>query len=156
MRFFWFFFFSVWLFFHEYSRFTGQQVKREAISLYPFYHFHLLHRHLKISWVIAAESSPLRIAGSWNRTGNFWFMLFRIHSFCTCNGSCCCQENAENSGKTGKYFLCLLICNVQRLLLTPNVHAVNIYIFSLVHQKLLFPCLICLVSVIIFIFNWDV
>ena len=27
-------FFSIWLFFHEYSRFTKQQVKGEAISLY--------------------------------------------------------------------------------------------------------------------------
>ena len=84
------FFFSIWLFFHEYSRFTGQQVKGEAISLYPFYHFHPLHRHLDISWVIAAESSPLRIAGSRNRTWNLWYTLFRIHSFYTCTGSCCC------------------------------------------------------------------
>ena len=35
---FFFSFFSIWLFFHEYCRFTGQQVKRETISLYPFYH----------------------------------------------------------------------------------------------------------------------
>ena len=42
-------------------------------SLYPFYHFHLFHRHLDISWVIAAESSPLRIAGSRIRTENLWF-----------------------------------------------------------------------------------
>ena len=83
-------FFSIWLFFHEYSRFTGQQVKGEAISLYPFYHFHPLHRHLDISWVIAAESSPLRIAGSRNQTWNLWCTLFRIHSFYTCTGSCCC------------------------------------------------------------------
>ena len=73
-------FFSVWLFFHEYSRFTGQQVKGEAISLYPFYHFHPLHRHLDISWVIAAESSPLRITGNRNRTRKLWYTLFRIHS----------------------------------------------------------------------------
>ena len=51
-------FFSIWLFFHEYSRFTGQQVKRKAISLYLFYHFHLLHKHLGISWVIAEARSP--------------------------------------------------------------------------------------------------
>ena len=48
----------------------------------------------RISWVIAAESSPLRIAGSRNRTWNLWYTLFRIHSFYTCTGSCCCQENA--------------------------------------------------------------
>ena len=45
-------------FFHKYSRITGQRVKGETISLYPFYHFHPLHRHLDITWVIAA---PLRI-----------------------------------------------------------------------------------------------
>ena len=81
--------FSIRLFFQEYSRFTGQQVKREAISLYTFNHFHLLHRHLHISWVIAAESSPLCIAGSWNQTWNLWYTLFRIHSFYTYTGSCC-------------------------------------------------------------------
>ena len=62
------FFFSIWLFFHEYSRFTGQQEKGKAISFYPFYHFHQLYRHLDIKRVIAAESSPLRIAGSRNQT----------------------------------------------------------------------------------------
>ena len=51
----------------------GQQEKEEAISFYPFYHFHSLHRHLDISWIIAAESSPLRIADSQARTENLWF-----------------------------------------------------------------------------------
>ena len=55
-----------------------------------FYHFYPLHRHLDISWVIAVESSPLRIGGSWNRTGNLWSTIFRIHSFYTCTCSCCC------------------------------------------------------------------
>ena len=59
----------MWLFFYEHSRFTGQQMKivgrgGGAISLCPFYHFYLLHRHLDISWVIAAESPPLHITGS--------------------------------------------------------------------------------------------
>ena len=57
------FFFSICFLFHKYSRFTGQQLKGEAIPLYPFYHLHPLHRHLYISWIIAAESSPLHIAG---------------------------------------------------------------------------------------------
>ena len=57
--------------------------KWEAISLYPFCHFHSLHqgylqlpwlhRHVDISRVIAAETSPLSEAGSRTRTGNFWF-----------------------------------------------------------------------------------
>ena len=87
-------FFSIWLFFHEYSRFTGQQVKGEAISLCPFYHFYPLHRHLDISWVIVAESSPQHIAGSQNQTWTLLYTLFRIHLFYTCTGSCCCYENA--------------------------------------------------------------
>ena len=79
--FYYYFFFSIWLFFYEYSRFTGQQVKWETISLHLFYHFNPLYRHLDISWVIAAESSPLRMAGSRNQTWNLWYTLFRIHSF---------------------------------------------------------------------------
>ena len=66
-------FFSIWVFFHEHSRFTGQQGKGEGIYLTPLYHFHPLHRHLAISRAITAESSPLHIAGSRTRTGNLWF-----------------------------------------------------------------------------------
>ena len=68
-----FFFFPIWVFFHEHSRFTGQQGKGEGIYLTPLYHFHPLHRHLDISQVITAKSSPLHIAGSPTRTGNLWF-----------------------------------------------------------------------------------
>ena len=53
------FFFSILVFFHEHSRFTGQQGKGEGL-----YHFHPLHRHLDISRAITAESSHLHIAGS--------------------------------------------------------------------------------------------
>ena len=67
------FFFSIWVFFHEHSRFTGQQGKGEGIYLTPLYHFHPLHRHLDISRAIAAESSPLHIVGSRTRTRNLWF-----------------------------------------------------------------------------------
>ena len=74
--------------------FTIHRIVGERGDLYPFYHFQPLHRHLDISWVIAAERSPLRIAGSRNRTWNLCYTLFRIHSFYTCTGSCCCQENA--------------------------------------------------------------
>ena len=55
-----FFFFSIWVFFHEHSRFTEQQGKGEGIYLTPLYHFHPLHRHLDISRPTAAESSPLQ------------------------------------------------------------------------------------------------
>ena len=57
------FIFSIWVFFHEHSRYTGQQEKGEAISLTLLYHFHPLHRYLEISWAITAESSPLLAAG---------------------------------------------------------------------------------------------
>ena len=60
------------------------------LLLSPFYHFHPLHRHLDISWVIAAETPPLRIAGSRNWTWKLWYTPFRIHSFHTCTGSCSC------------------------------------------------------------------
>ena len=63
------FFFSTWVLFHEHSRFTGQQRKREAISLSPLYSFDPLHRHLDNSQTITAESSPLHIANSRIRTG---------------------------------------------------------------------------------------
>ena len=66
-------FFSIWVFFHEHSRFTGQQGKGEGIYLTPLYHFHPLHRHLHISREITAGGSPLHIASSWTRTGNLRF-----------------------------------------------------------------------------------
>ena len=66
-------FFSIGVFLHKHSRFTVQQRKGEAISLTPLYYFPHLHRHLDISWAITAESSPLHIASSRTRTGNFWF-----------------------------------------------------------------------------------
>ena len=48
-------FFSIWIFFHEHSRFTGQQGKGEVISLTPLYHLHSFHRHLDINLVIIAD-----------------------------------------------------------------------------------------------------
>ena len=65
-----FFFLSTWVFFHEHSRFTGQQWKGEGICLTPLYHFHPLRRHLDISRAITVESSPLPIASSRTQTGN--------------------------------------------------------------------------------------
>ena len=66
-------FFSMWVFFHEHSRFTAQQGKVEGIYLTSFYHFLTVHGHLDISRAITAESSPLHLASSRNRTGNLWF-----------------------------------------------------------------------------------
>ena len=68
-----FVFFLSGFFFHEHSRFTGLQEKRECISLTPYYHFHLLQKHLDISRAITAESSTLHIASNRTRTGNLWF-----------------------------------------------------------------------------------
>ena len=72
-------FFSIWVFFHEHSQFTEQQGKGEGICLTPLYHSHPLHRHLDIIRAITAESSPLHIAGSRTRTGNFWFPSAKVH-----------------------------------------------------------------------------
>ena len=69
------YFFSVWVFFHVHSQFTGQQAKGEAIYLTPLYHFHLLHRHyLDISWVITADSSPQHTASSQAWTKKLLFL----------------------------------------------------------------------------------
>ena len=65
--------FSIWVFFHEHSRITLLQGKGERIYLTPHYHFHLLHRHLDISWVITAQSSPLHLASIPTQTRNLWF-----------------------------------------------------------------------------------
>ena len=67
------FFFPIWVFFNEYSRLVRQQGKGKDLSLCPFYHFPSLHRHLVISRVIAAGSSPRRVAASCTRTRNLWF-----------------------------------------------------------------------------------
>ena len=48
-------FFFIWVFFHEHLRITGLQGKGEGVSLTPHCHFHPLHRHLDISWMISAE-----------------------------------------------------------------------------------------------------
>ena len=55
-------FFSIWVFFHEHSRNTGQLGIGKAIFL--SLHFHPLHRHLDINRVITSESSPLHIASA--------------------------------------------------------------------------------------------
>ena len=71
-------FFSIWVFFHEHSRFRGQQEKGETIFLTPLYHFHPFHRHLDIGCAITAESSLLHIASSRNRTGNLFFFRAQV------------------------------------------------------------------------------
>ena len=65
--------FSIWLFFHDHSRFTGLQGKVEGISLTPQCHFKPFHRHLDFSRAITADSLPLRIGSSQTQTGNLWF-----------------------------------------------------------------------------------
>ena len=67
------FFFSIWVLFHEHSRFIGEQGKGEVISLTPLCHFHPSHRHLDISRANTVESLPLHLTNSQIRTGNLWF-----------------------------------------------------------------------------------
>ena len=64
------FFFSIWVFFHEHSRFAGQRGKGEGIYLTPLYNFHPLRGRLGIG---RAGSSPLRVAGSRAWAGGLWF-----------------------------------------------------------------------------------
>ena len=66
-------FFSIWVFFHEHSRFTGQQGKGEATSLTPFGHFNPLHRHLGINRAVTAESSPHSYQSESIEPGTFGF-----------------------------------------------------------------------------------
>ena len=70
----WHHFFSIWVFFHNYSRITGLQGKGEGISLTPHYHFHPLHRYLDISRAVITESPTLHIDSSRTRAGNLWFL----------------------------------------------------------------------------------
>ena len=46
-------------FFHEHSRFKGQQEKGEATSLTTLYNFHPLHRHLDFRRVDGFEPGTL-------------------------------------------------------------------------------------------------
>ena len=66
-------YFPIWVLFHQHLRITGLQGKGEGISLSPYHHFHPHHRHLDISRTITAESSPLQIASTRTRIGNFYF-----------------------------------------------------------------------------------
>ena len=72
LRYLFIYLFTVWVFFHEHSRFAEQQGKGGIYffnsSLPP-----ASVRQLDISWVIYAGSSPLYIASSRNRTENLWF-----------------------------------------------------------------------------------
>ena len=65
-------FFSIWVFFHDDSRFRGQQGKGKAMSLTPLYHFHPLHRHLDISREVTTKISLQHIGSSRTWTGHLW------------------------------------------------------------------------------------
>ena len=67
-------FFSFWNFFHEYSRFTGQQKKGGAVSLIPHFHFHTFLKHLDISRAVSEESSLLQITSSRTQTRKLWVL----------------------------------------------------------------------------------
>ena len=66
------FFFSIWVFFHQYHD-PQDTAEKGGVSLYPFYHFHQLQKHLGVIQVVAAESTPLRIAGNRTQIRSFWF-----------------------------------------------------------------------------------
>ena len=93
-----------------------------------------------MSCVVATESSPLRITGSRYPTWNIWYTLFRIHLFYTCLVAAVVKRMLKTQVTLGNISCVLLnlfkryICNVQSLLLPPNVPIVNIRISSLVQQ----------------------
>ena len=64
-------FFSIWVFFHEHSQFTGQQEKGKVICLTGLYHFYLLCSYLNISRATKAGTPLLQIASYRTRTRNF-------------------------------------------------------------------------------------
>ena len=69
---------NIYTFFHRgflSESFTNQRNagERKGNSVTPHYHFHLLHRHVDFSRMIAAESSPLHISSSRTPTKNLWF-----------------------------------------------------------------------------------
>ena len=97
LAFLFFVFFSIRVFCHKYHDSQDSRGRGGAIFLTPLYHF---HRHLDISQVIAAKSSPLHIAGSRSQTRNLWLSMrchlalsytpFKIHPFYTFTDSLCC------------------------------------------------------------------
>ena len=92
------YFFSIRYFFHEYSRFTGQQVKREES---PFYNFHLLHRHLDIRKSYCCRE--LTSAHSWQPESNMKPLVLAVQNSLFLN--------LQLVACTGKYFLCLIKSN---------------------------------------------
>ena len=81
-------FFSIWVFFHEHSRFTGQQGKGQVICLTPLYHYYPLCRHWNISRATTAEISPLHIASSRTQTRNLWLPITSTHATCYTPSAC--------------------------------------------------------------------
>ena len=87
MDFFCFSFFSLYAFFSQIftnHRAAGERRDYLLISVLPLPPASQTLRHyLGYCCTSAHTCSP-------NRTRNLWYMLFRIHSFFTCTGSCCC------------------------------------------------------------------
>ena len=122
-------FFPTWFFFHEYSRFTRQQGKGQRLPPYilsitftRLTSIQTLARLLLQRAHISAQLAPGIEQGTFG-TRSLEFTLSTIALV------------AVAVRRMRK----IHICNVQRILLPPNVVAVNIHIFSLVHQlRLLF------------------
>ena len=76
-------------------------MKREVISLTPYYNFHPLHRHLDISRAITEESLPLHIGSCRAQTGLafawfFWqFQSGVAHESVTYKKACICLYESQ-------------------------------------------------------------
>ena len=86
-------FFSIWVFFHEHSQFTGQQEKGKVICLTGLYHFYPLCSYLSISRATKAETLLLYIAKCRTRTRNFDCCTpSQLHVFIRCATVICCHS----------------------------------------------------------------
>ena len=107
-------------------------MKWDATSLYPFYHFHPLNKDLDISWVIAAETSPLHIAGSYNQTSGICSLEFTVLVAAVVRGMLKTWITLRDIFCVLLNLACILlnlinISNVQRLLLPLNFHTEHSY-----------------------------
>ena len=83
-------FFSIWVFFHEHTQFTGQQEKGKVICLTGLNHFYPLCSYLNISLATKAETTLLHIASY--RTRNFDCCTpSQLHVFIRCTTVICCH-----------------------------------------------------------------
>ena len=133
-------------------------MKGEAISLYPFYHFHLLQRYL--AGLLLQRSHLYALLAVGIKFGTFGTCSLEF-TLSTLTLVAAVVTRILKTRVTLGNVSCVLLNLTKRFHVPPNTHAVNSHIFSLVYQlQLLLAltfilCLICLLSVVICIFSWE-